>query len=195
MDAITKLVGSDITNTILHTPNGSNHKGVNNFRLFNVMQTAINGADRSSTNNVLEQLCKVINHTFNFCKKISVNMELLQSNVTRMATYSIVIGVPQLVLTLLANIDTATKTGYSHKFCSAMHVICKKYTYNHMHDATSLQIILTKLAGANRVRVLKNAPAPSAGTVHSMADSVSFLHSMMDSDDSSSDYTELAYDQ
>jgi hypothetical protein len=46
------------------------------------MQVAINGADRSSTSDVLEQLLKVINHSFNFCKKISVNMELLQSNAT-----------------------------------------------------------------------------------------------------------------
>ena len=44
------------------------------------MQAAINGADRPLTNDVPEQLLEVINHTFNFCKKIRVNMELLQSN-------------------------------------------------------------------------------------------------------------------
>ena len=37
----------------------------------------------------------------------------------------IVIGVPQLVLTLLANIETTTKANYGHKFCSTMHIICK----------------------------------------------------------------------
>ncbi len=52
-----------------------------------------------------------------------------------MATYSITIRIPQLVLTLLANIKTATKSKYGHKFHSAMHAICKKYTYNHVHDA------------------------------------------------------------
>ena len=88
-DTITKLVGSDITDAILRTPNGSNHKGIDDFGLFDVMQAAINGADRPSTNNVLEQLLEMINHTFNFCKKISVNMELLQSNTARMATYGI----------------------------------------------------------------------------------------------------------
>jgi hypothetical protein len=60
--------------------------------------------------------------------KISVNMELLQSNVARMATHGIVIGVPQLVPMLLANIKIATKADYGHEFCSAMHVIYKKYT-------------------------------------------------------------------
>ena len=94
LDAITKLVGSNFTDAILRTPNGRNHKGVNDFKLLGVMQAAINGADRLLTNDVLEQLLKVINHTFDFCRKISINMELLQSNAARMATYDIIIGVP-----------------------------------------------------------------------------------------------------
>ncbi len=109
-----------------------------------------------------------------------------------MATYGITIGVPQLVLTLLANIETATKSKYGHKFHSAMHAIRKKYTYNHVHDAASLQTILTKLAGADGVRVLKDAPAPSTGTMHSVANSVSFLHSMMDGGDTNLEYTKSA---
>jgi hypothetical protein len=193
MEAITKLFGSNITNAILHTPNDSICKGIYDFRLFDVMQAAIDGADHPSTNDVLEQLLEVINHTFNFCKKISVNMELLQSNPAQMAMCGIVIGVPQLILMLLANIKTATKANYGHEFCSAMHVICKKYTYNHVHDATSLQTILTELPGANKVRVLKGTPASSAGTAHSMANLVSFLHSMMDGNNSNLEYTKLAY--
>jgi hypothetical protein len=41
-----------------------------------------------------------------------------------------------------------------------MHAIRKKYTYNHVHDATSPQFILKELVGANGERVLKDAPAP-----------------------------------
>ncbi len=58
----------------------------------------------------------MINHTFDFCKKVSINMELMQSNVARMATYGIVNGIPQLTLTLLANIEMATKSNYGRKF-------------------------------------------------------------------------------
>ncbi len=172
IEAITKLVGSNITNAILCTADGSNHMSINDFTLFTVMQVAIDGADRPSTNNVLEQLLKVINHTFDFCKKISINMELLQSNAAQMATYRITIGVPQLVLKFLANIVTVTKSEYDHEFRLAMHAIHKKHTYNHVHNAASLQTILMELAGANRVRVLKDAPAPSAGMAHSVANSV-----------------------
>ncbi len=183
IESITKLVGSNITDAILRTANGSNHKSIDDFMLFNVMQVAINGADHPLTNDVLEQLLEVINHTFDFFKKISINMELLQSNMAQMAMYGITIGVLQLMLMILANIEIATKSKYGHEFRSTMHAICKKYTYNHVNDAASLQTILMELAGADGVRVLKDAPAPSTGMVHSVADSVSFLHSMMDGGD------------
>jgi hypothetical protein len=106
--AITKLVGSNVTNAILWMANGSDHKSIDNFTLFEVMKLAINGANQPSTNNMLEQLLKVINHNFNFCKKVSINMELMQLNTAQMAMYGIVIGIPQLTLTLLANIETTT---------------------------------------------------------------------------------------
>jgi hypothetical protein len=80
------------------------------------MKVAINGAYWLSTNDMLEQLLELINHTFDFCKKVSVNMELMQSNAAQMATYGIVIGNPQLTLTLLANIETAAKSDYGRKF-------------------------------------------------------------------------------
>jgi hypothetical protein len=69
VEAITKLVGSNITDAILCTADGSDHKSVDNFTLFNVMQVAIDGADRPSTNDVLEQLLKVINHSFDFLQE------------------------------------------------------------------------------------------------------------------------------
>jgi hypothetical protein len=191
--ALTKLVGSDITNTILQMADGSDHKSIDSFTLFDVMKVAINGADWPSTNDVLEQVLEVINHTFDFRKKVSVNMELMQSIAARMATYGIVIGIPQLTLTLLANIETATKSDYGREFCSAMHAIRKKYAYNYVHDATSLQTILTELAGANGVRALKDAPAPNATTGQSVAKSISFLNTMMNDDTTASKYTESAY--
>ncbi len=110
-----------------------------------------------------------------------------------MATYGIVIGIPQLTLTLLANIKTATRSDYGGKFCSAMHAICKKYAYNHVHDATSLQTILMELAGADGVWALKDAPAPNAMTGRSVANSISFLNTMMNNNTTTSEYNKSAY--
>jgi hypothetical protein len=50
-----------------------------------------------------------------------------------------------------------------------------------------------ELVGADGVRVLQDAPAPNAGTAHSVANSVSFLNSMMLNSDTDSEYTESAY--
>ena len=73
-----------------------------------------------------------------------------------------------------------------------MQAICKKYTYNHVYDATLLQDIMKELAGADGVRELKDVPAPGTGTTHSVADSVSYLSAMMDAD-TDTDYLESAY--
>ncbi len=43
--AIIKLVGIDITNAILRMANGSNHKNIDDFTLFEVMKSAIDGAN------------------------------------------------------------------------------------------------------------------------------------------------------
>jgi hypothetical protein len=138
VEAITKLLGSNITNAILQMADRSNHKSIHNFTLFDVLQVSINREDHLSTNDMLEQLIEVINYTFDFYKNVSINMELMQSKATQMATYSIIVCIPQFTLTLLANIKMAAKSEYGLKSCTAMHTICKKYTYNHVHDATSL---------------------------------------------------------
>ncbi len=116
VEAVTKSVGSDITDAVLRTADGRDHKSIDDYMLFAVMAAAIDGADQPSTTNVLEQLLEVINHTFDFRKKVSVNMELMQSNAARMATYGIAISIPQLTLTLIANIKNATKAKYGRKF-------------------------------------------------------------------------------
>ncbi len=113
--ALTELLGSNITDAVLQTANGSNHKIIDNYMLFAMMAAAIDGADQPSTTNMLEQLLEVINHTFGFQKKVSVNMELMQSNPARMAMYGIAISIPQLTLTLIANIENATKAKYGRK--------------------------------------------------------------------------------
>ncbi len=109
-------------------------------------------------------------------------MELMQLNAARMATYGIAISIPQLTLTLIANIKNATKAEYGCEFRSSMQAICKKYTYNHVHNATLLQDIMKELAGADGVRKLKDVPAPGTGIAHSVTNSVSYLSAMTDAD-------------
>jgi len=43
--AVSRLVGSNITDAILRTPDGSDHKSIDDFTLYEVMKVAIDGAD------------------------------------------------------------------------------------------------------------------------------------------------------
>ncbi len=45
VEAVTKLVGSDITDAVLRTADGSNHMSIDDYTLFAVMASAINGAN------------------------------------------------------------------------------------------------------------------------------------------------------
>jgi hypothetical protein len=94
---------------------------------------------------------------------------------------------------LLANIEMATKSDYGREFRLAMHTIRKKYAYNHVHDATSLQTNLTELLRADKVRSLQDAQAPNTGTAHSVTNLVSFLNSMMLNSNTDLEYTKSAY--
>jgi hypothetical protein len=88
-EGVTTKVGSDITVTILRTPDGSDHKSVDNYTLYEVMKAAVEGADRLSATDVLEQVIEVIHHPFDFRKKVSVNMEQpMQSRHTTAHTHS-----------------------------------------------------------------------------------------------------------
>jgi hypothetical protein len=100
VEAVMKLVGSNITDAVLQTADGSNNKSIDDYTLFAVMAAAIDGNNQPSTTNILEQLLEVINHAFDFRKQVSVNMELMQLNAARMATYGIAISIPQLTLML-----------------------------------------------------------------------------------------------
>ena len=65
VEAVSKLVRNDITDAILRTPDCSDHKSIDDFTLYD---------------DVLEQLIEAINHPFDFHNKVSINMELMQSN-------------------------------------------------------------------------------------------------------------------
>jgi hypothetical protein len=68
VEAIANLVGSNVTDAILWTANGKDHKSINEFTLYTVMKVAINSAGQPSMNIMLEQLIKMINCNFDSCK-------------------------------------------------------------------------------------------------------------------------------
>ncbi len=115
VEALMALMGTNITNSVLRTSDG-NFKSVDKYTVHKVMQAAYEKAACLPMTDVLEQLIEVPHYTFNFRKKISANMELVQNLANRMSAYVIEVGTPLIVLMLLANIETATKHKYGWEF-------------------------------------------------------------------------------
>jgi hypothetical protein len=106
--AITMKVGTDVTDAVLKAADGSNFKSIDDWQLKDVLATVMQGADRPNTADILTQLLHIIQFTFDFCKKVSANMELLRSKAGSMHSYGITIDLTQIALVLLANIPLAT---------------------------------------------------------------------------------------
>ncbi len=159
LEALTTFVGTEITDTVLRRANGD-YKDLDEYTLQELLQAAINGANRPPATDVLTQLLDVINYIFDFCRKISAKMEGIQTLTSCMVTYGIDISPAQVVLTLLANIKIAAHENFGREFCPALQNIQTKYPYNHVHDNASLKVILQELAKADSVHTLRDAPKP-----------------------------------
>ena len=88
--------------------------------------------------------------------------------VTRLKSFGITPAEPELTLILLAIIHHAKEQDWGQEFRTAMAAIQKKYSYDHIHDATSLAYILKELAGADELRAMKLAPAPNSNKANAV---------------------------
>jgi len=122
VEAITTLVGTNITDSVLQTSDGD-FKSVDHYTLHKVLQAAFENSKHPPMADVLEQLINVLHYTFDFRKKISANMEIVQNLANRMSSYGIDVGTPLIALMLLANIEAATQHKYGQEFCLAMQSI------------------------------------------------------------------------
>ena len=101
VEALTTIVVTNITNMVLQQA-GGNYKGLDECTLQELIQAAIDSADRPPATDVLTQLLEVINFVVDFRKKISVNIECVQSLTAHMKMYRINVSAPQVVLTFMA---------------------------------------------------------------------------------------------
>ena len=138
VESLTTFFGTNITNAVLQLADG-NYKGLNKYTLQELLQEDIDGADRPPATDVLNQLLEAINFVFDFRKKISANMEGMQALTARMKTYGIDVSTPQVVLTIMANIEVAARKDFGREFCPALQNIRTKYTYSHTHDDVLLR--------------------------------------------------------
>ena len=85
----------------------------------------------------------------------------MMATATRLKPFGIKPAEPELMLILFASMHHAKEQDWGQEFRSAMAAIWKKYNYDHAHDATLMASILKELAGADKLRAMKLAPAPN----------------------------------
>ena len=120
------------------TADASRDKSINDYTLHNVFQLAYNNALCPEVENVLEMVTKMYQYGFNFRKPIKHSMAQLKMMATRLKPFGINPAKPELTLILLTNIHHAKEQDWGQEFCAAMAAIWKKYSYDHVHDATSM---------------------------------------------------------
>jgi hypothetical protein len=75
-EVITDKVGSDITDAVLRTADGTDYQSIDDYELCELVTAAIQGANPPNTGDVLKQLAAILAFHFNFQKKVITNIEL-----------------------------------------------------------------------------------------------------------------------
>jgi hypothetical protein len=160
VQALRRIVGAHIINKIAKTPDGSDNFSINDYNLLDIMQCAIDHATRPDIDDILALMIGFYETAFDFRNTVNQNMLKLKEDAMRIKQFGISINEPELTIVLLANINRATRSRWGHEFQHTMSTIKKTYTYNHIHDATSLANILTECAHADAARNVRDAPTP-----------------------------------
>ena len=73
------------------------------------MKVVINNADQPTNRSLNKVLIKIMQHRFNFQKKITQNVEGLKTEMTHLESLGIEITAPQVVTIILSNVEGTTK--------------------------------------------------------------------------------------
>ena len=181
--AFTELIDSNITDTVLRTADGKDFKLIDNYKLEKIFVAVVSGANRPAAIDILKQLVEVLSFQLDFQKKVHANVELLRSKPASMETYSVNMDDTQIALTILTNIKIAAREDYGRKFVLVVQTIQRIYVYSHIHDNTSVAVILKELDDADMVRRLKDATTASnlgrRSNTKAMSNSVSYFQSLI----------------
>jgi hypothetical protein len=102
-----EIVGKDVLDPELRDADGSRSKGIDDYRLSDIVKATISGANRPKEPETLEQLVAVLISPYDFRKKVATNFEMQQAAAAKVSSYGIKIGVDMMVLSLLAKLNMA----------------------------------------------------------------------------------------
>jgi hypothetical protein len=158
-EAITNIVGSDITDNVLKHNDGS-PKGVNKYRLTALFQAVAAAAKRPTEKEMVNLKVSTLQFKFDWQKLFQLNMELLCLHVNKITSNRLSFTDNDAMLVVFANIHDATQHDFGRNFCNTLRSLHQKYHYNSEHNDASLADITTQLTAADSLRDPADAPAP-----------------------------------
>ena len=177
---ISKVVGTDITDTTLRTTDGQDFKTVNKYTLYAFMRAVIEGAERPATIDVRKLYVSLCSTKFDFCIKMVVNVERLRSQAAKSIGYGVKVGKDVIVLIIIVNIEWAVSQEWGGELRDVMRSIRRLYTYNKVHYAASCFKIMKFLAAADEARDIRKAKSPS-GMANAAEEGLNYLGALVDS--------------
>ena len=137
-----------------------------------------------ATTTILDALVKLLQLQFDFRKRVSTNVELLQVKNTKVKAFGLEATEAQIVLTVMANVENAAEQGYGRAFRAPLEAIRNKYAYYHKHEVTSLKDVLDLLATADTHRRMRDATAPTELQANALSSTLAALRGLfLDPDD------------
>ena len=153
--------GTDALSSVLQQADGQ-HKNIDDYTLYELAEARIAGAHRPKATHILKQIVSAITMPFDFRKKVIDNVALQKILVNKATTFGVNVHVSLLIINLEANMEYAQSHEWGREFRVSGQAIRKKYPdYTYKHDQTSYDDMVKEYAAADRVRVLREAPAPS----------------------------------
>ena len=163
-EAIVAAAGKAVTDSVLRLSDGSDYKSVDDYQLKDLMEAVMLGASRPLVHDIVQQLNELINFRFNFQKKVDTNVELLRTKLAKTNSYGITLDETIVALIIIHNITYAQNEPWGGEFRNVLQTLRQKYSYNHVHDSSSIKHMLQELAKVDAVRDMGAAPVPSDTT-------------------------------
>ena len=178
-EAITTIVGSDITDNVLRHTDGS-PKGVDEYRLAALFHAVAIAAKRPTEKEMVALKVGTLQFQFDWRKSFQINMEQLRATVNKITSYRLSFDNNDTALVVLSNIHEATQHHYGRDFRETLRSLRQTYRYDFQHNNTSIADIMAQLTAADSLRDPADAPAPESAraVTDSMALLSEFVHDM-----------------
>jgi len=127
--AITTIVGSDITDNVLHHTDGS-PKDVDKYRLAALFQAVADATKRPTKKEMVVLKVGALQFKLDWRKSFQINMEQLRATVNKITSYRLSFINNDTALVVLSNIHKATQHHFGHDFRETLRSLQQTYRYD-----------------------------------------------------------------